>query len=713
MVLRMPVVINKMVCLAQGAITSLRKDKSWIPVLLSVLIIFLIKAVSSTAFQSPWIMYDEATYDNIARNIWNGSGFVTDLEFAHNYPPLYSLCISICYILIKKMLVYHAMLGLNALITSLILIPSFLILREFTSSKIALIGAILVTVNPANFIYTYTIMSENLFNLLFVLSAYFILKSEQGSHHVYTYLSGIFVFLLVMTRDTGWAMVLGFSAIVIVDLIRVREWSRSLRYTLSFGIPYILYLIINHLANPTLQNYDTERYFDIISVVITNPDSWLKVFELSVREAGYLILATFFIFFVFYVFLGFFLGFYQIPKNLKYIFVYSTLSIVGLMGISVTHIYIGILRGDSVYTHSAAIIGRYLDPGVSLIILLGIIGIEQYLMNKRRNTTLFLVILCILVCVFFYTTFPSSYNLFLHYAQVLSIIYLKFFSSYIGLKGVYAFFIILCLVSVAVIVLKNTFSSVSYILIIYLLLSLGMIVPIYSFELEHSNFQYSLSSAPLKLVDNGFDADSIVFDSDSLKEEWWGIPLWYLTNYWTSSKVVLGNTSSISRGYFITSRLLSNTAIYADPEGVKVYDMNTPLQFKPHNGSEQRVFLVGEDWSIVEGVYRDGWTDGKSKIRLDYSAREGSLGLLIAHYTYTPYSPRYASILLNGNFIGNYSTEQEIVFMVDRSLLDDKFQVLEIITPTWNPSEHGMTDGRELGLRLKSIEYGPSFEGHQ
>lgn len=704
MVSRATSVVDSILQQVLGTITSLRKDKFWVLVLLSMLIIFLIKAVSSMEFQCPWVMYDAATYDNIARNIWRGSGFVADLEFTHNYPPLYPLCISICYLLTNKMLIYQATLGLNALISSLILMPAFLILREFTNPRIALLGAILVAVNPANFVYTYTIMSENLFNLLFLLSAYFIFKSEQTPNHIYTYLSGISVFLLIMTKDTGWAMVLGFSAIVIVDLILVRTWSRFLRSFVSFGIPYALYLGLKHHTNPTLQNYNTSEYFDIISLLIANPDSWLQTFALIIREVDYLILATFIIFFVFYVFLGS----CRMPENLKYLFMYVTFSVVGLIGVCVTHISLGMIHGNPLYTHSAAIIGRYLDPGVSLIVLLGIIGIYHYFTNKCRNTDRFLVILCIMVCVVFYTTFPSDYNLFTHYAQILPIVHLKTFSSYLGLRGVYAIYIALCLVSVTILVLKSTSRSTLFILIIYLLLSLGTLASIYSFELDRSNFQYSLCSGPLMLVEDGYYGNSIVFDSDCLNDDWWGHPLWYLASYWTSSEVILGNASAIPCEYLITSKLLPNVVMYADSK-IKIYDMNTPLQPKSRNGSEQRVIHIGDDWGVVEGVYHDGWTNGNAKIKLDYPACAGSLGLQITHNTCTPYNPHYVNILLNGNFIGNYSSEHEIVCMVDESLLDDRFQILEIISPTWNPSEHGLVDKRELGLRLESIEYGSSF----
>ena len=102
--------------------------------------------------------------------------------------------------------VYLFMKLLNALLSSLILFPAWLLAKEFLDEKSAFLAAIVISVMPSNFAFAPFIMSENLYYPLFLFSVFAIYKAVISEGYKWTIIAGIFVGLSYLTKVSGFAL---------------------------------------------------------------------------------------------------------------------------------------------------------------------------------------------------------------------------------------------------------------------------------------------------------------------------------------------------------------------------------------------------------------------------------------------------------------------------------------------------------------------------
>lgn len=198
--------------------STLFKNPTAIPKSLLPLSLFLIyititvvKILFTLQTPSPFIFSDETAYVKMAQSLFENRTFSLWGELV-GYPlPLYPAILSVAYAFGDGDITtaYPLMKIINAFLSSLIIIPVFLIAKAFLSGGKALFVAFLATLLPASFSFTTTIMSENLFYPLFMFSLFFMMKSiTEDNHKKWDILCGVFIGLSILTRLPGLVLLL-------------------------------------------------------------------------------------------------------------------------------------------------------------------------------------------------------------------------------------------------------------------------------------------------------------------------------------------------------------------------------------------------------------------------------------------------------------------------------------------------------------------------
>lgn len=176
------------------------------PLLILFSVLTITKLILSTTINSPHIVLDESLYFIEANYIWNYRTYFTD-GYGAQYPPLYPLLISIAGHFNSTITGFKAVLIINAYVSSMIVFPSYYLAREWLSENKSFVIALLVGIMPAAFIYSFAVMSENLFFTLFLCSVLFMKKVLNEDTFRNNALVGVFISLTVLTKLTGLILI--------------------------------------------------------------------------------------------------------------------------------------------------------------------------------------------------------------------------------------------------------------------------------------------------------------------------------------------------------------------------------------------------------------------------------------------------------------------------------------------------------------------------
>ncbi|NYZ78924.1 glycosyltransferase family 39 protein [Candidatus Micrarchaeota archaeon] len=430
---------------------SKRSSKLLYVLVLLFIIMVLVKSYFALKFVNPSIIPDEATYSNMAKNIGIGK-FTSGVPYAAMPPPGYSIFLSVANVSSNADLVYHLMLIINCILSSSIIFPAFFILKKFIDEEEALYFSLAASCLPSVAVYFPLLMSENLFLPLFLFSAWFLLESVSRKSLLLDFLSGFSVFMLVLTRAIGVAMIPGLLLALFYKfkLTKDREYSAILKsgciMLLSFILPFLAwyYYKINVVApqlslqefsgssNYTidLSGYSLPFYINGIKSAFSSVQSLLAFLSLSIHEVDYLLLVTYFAFLIFAAY-----SVYKrdsLAKKHEYsVFAsYTIVSFLVLTFITTIHMYSALMSGLSYYT----IFGRYIDPFVVPFFIMGVIGFYQFQKEKERKPmhaatdSYLLAGTYILLLAIFTYTMPMPQNIHFMTANLISTLYLAAFN---------------------------------------------------------------------------------------------------------------------------------------------------------------------------------------------------------------------------------------------------------------------------------------------
>lgn len=182
------------------------------------LVISLTKVFLSFTIHSPHIMFDESLYTVITQKIIETGTYFVDGNFPQ-YPPLYPLILTPILLLTSSVQDFFSIsLILNSFISTLIIFPAYFLSREYLDGKESIMVALLVSIAPGNFIYSFTLMSENLYLPLFLISVYFMTKVLKENTTKNNLFCGIFISLTIITK----LIALPLFAVYVVE--KVLQW---------------------------------------------------------------------------------------------------------------------------------------------------------------------------------------------------------------------------------------------------------------------------------------------------------------------------------------------------------------------------------------------------------------------------------------------------------------------------------------------------------
>jgi Dolichyl-phosphate-mannose-protein mannosyltransferase len=131
-----------------------------------------IRFVLAQNYPGPWIFHDEVAYSDLARSLGRtGALAIRDVAGRVGFGPVYPALIAPAYALFDHVpTAYEAARAINAVLMSLVAIPTYALARRLVRPALALIAAVLSVALPS-MTYTTAIMTENAFYPLFMLVA--------------------------------------------------------------------------------------------------------------------------------------------------------------------------------------------------------------------------------------------------------------------------------------------------------------------------------------------------------------------------------------------------------------------------------------------------------------------------------------------------------------------------------------------------------------
>lgn len=538
------------------------------PITLLILLYFVsvvTKVLLSLYVKAPYIYLDELIYTKMAQSFFDSGEFLYKGIPTHQYPPLYPIVISAAFILKDMAAIYIALKIINALISSLIIIPVWLLSRNFLNEKESITLAIYSLIFPYS-IYSNVIMSENLFYPLFMFTIYLIYESTIKDNFKIDVLCGFSIGLLSLTKITGNFLLITFVFVLLIEIIikiKNKEKNEPLfkcyknitKFSVFFikhvlmaikkkwGVFLAYALIVSpwFIRNGYHFGYSLQGmlggYFTEIEAIETIQFSFGSFIYFVFTHFSYLIIASGIIFFASSIMLlHSFLNNELTSTKSNNILIFTTISWVSsflLVIMSSYHVYQAYILIDDYHR----IQGRYIDPILLLFLMMGFIGLKQG--NIARNFDFFgkYLLPSLLISSFVLVFSPLS---FLHAQAITStpgILFLNIFE----------------VLNVPIVIAKSFLVVLPFtFLLLYRfgLLRIKYIVPIFAiFLLCSSSVAYAYNVNMSYWIENDMEIgkwlysndkrESVVLfdgrDSDKSHIVQWGI------EFWTNDKIIVGD----------------------------------------------------------------------------------------------------------------------------------------------------------------------------
>lgn len=498
------------------------------------LLLALVKILLSLPFESPWVFGDAAIYTAKTRAILQGNFQFDEYHYGGpKVPPLYSLFLVPAYLFDNPTINYHLLLIINALLSSFIVIPAFFITRRFVKANAALLIALLISVYPSIWGFSFMEMSENLFFPLFLASAWLLLKTFEKKSFAYESLLGLSLGSLALTRVTGIFPIAIYILIVIFQFFRASErvsfLFRKFIALLFIFLPLYWWFSIQGGAAglESRGGYKITDYFGALQSILTLKEAFVKAFSLGLSQLGFILVTSFII----AIPLGFFGAFRRIFKQrrqqkFRLLFAFTVLNAVFFLGSSVAHQFIFSQKDPVRYL----VFGRYVEPVIPLIILLGAVVLFRISRNIRFRTRFFLLAAVFLLAIFSNAILPSS-----EYDLVNNISLLAFRPQKIDALTLHTFLWLFFLAMTSIVFLFPKKSYKRILVSGMIILSLLSFIPLYSRELALSRDWAEKLDAYHWIAERAEKGEIIGFDSDKLWEENF-IHLFWLYEFWSGKQ---------------------------------------------------------------------------------------------------------------------------------------------------------------------------------
>ena len=342
------------------------------------LILIIAKIFLSIMIPSPSAFSDEYTYSKLARSFFYEQGFtIHGIQDKHRYPPLYPMIISPAYIAENMNFVYIIIKIINVILSTLIIIPLYLLAKEFVSKDKALLISTIISLIPAIFSFSPYILSENLFYTLVAFTVYFTYKLFTKNKIKYALATGLFIGLSYLTKNIGLILIL----LPITGLIINQKDKKLIRNILISYIPIILlismWIVRNYLLfGPTLAGIFGNVGNDDITSIVRDRNYFLVLINWLILYSGYIIIGSGIL-----PSIGIFNALKSENKNLKKLTIIGIVTIILFILVSANHATGARGQDNPVYDSpfsnifTERPIGRYVDAALPVLMIIGLIGL--------------------------------------------------------------------------------------------------------------------------------------------------------------------------------------------------------------------------------------------------------------------------------------------------------------------------------------------------
>lgn len=524
----------------------------------------LIKFYFCLDIQTPAVMGDEACYIVMAHDFVAYYNFFETFKNSCPYPGGYPLILSIAFLFNQSFEgAFRIIQLLNCFISSFILIPIYIILRYFKKEQDTLLipTALMISTVPSIIGYFFWVMSENLFALLVVLSFYLLIKLNEKRSALIAFIFGFINFYAFFTRETGIALNIA-SIFALLFILERNEIRNNLKILGSFLAGYLILTIawILYRINTAgkISGYNVQEYVSGIPA-ITDFSGLLGFLRLFYNEILYIFVAGYIIFTI--------LAFWKIfdftkKRDTRSIAIFVSVFLLLLTLIATDHMWLA-KKNPGYYDYD--VLGRYIDPIIPIIFILGFIKLIEFrgvrklaTLGVLSITTLFLVLL-----TFPITNYKPTNNVAIYYLLKVNL------NTFIFL-----FLVLLFLVYFFIIFFRSKFKTLAHLLIVVFFLVSSLFTTSHYYEWYDNNQKYffdrnheiiyliskiSLNSVYLDLSDRG-ERSSYHFYFYSL----WSLP----------KKIVSSKFEKITNEefYIITDKdLLTCEILSSSKFGYKLY----------------------------------------------------------------------------------------------------------------------------------------------
>lgn len=541
-------------------------DKLFKSVLITFFLLTGIKIIFTFFVVSPTIFADEYFYSKMAQSYFNFREFSIHGDFFQTYPPLYSVLISAAYYFKNMVNVYATIKIINAVVSSLIIFPAFFMAKEILTEKKAFLAAILISVLPANMIFSNYILSENLFYFLFLLSVFLIYKSFKEDNMLWDAFAGICVGLTILTKYLGVILLVPIGILFFYNLINKKNVVPRLILLAIAGLIVSAWLFRNgYLFGFTLPgligSYARDGYpatFSPISFLI-----WIAIYF------GSLTAATGFVFII--SLMSNIRDNYSKNKIFYLLFIPLLAAIIFLLADKA--VGSSLFKADTLFNLTSRPIMRYIDTIAPLVIIGGFAN----LVHKKisRNMIIFLIAIMFFTSqIIFFQLFPAN-NASLIWLGVISLA-LDSISTNIYVISAIAFAILAFGVYIASIMIKYIKPNklIALMIIFFIILSFSNMAAISL----NSNTWQNLDDSRLGLWINDNITGIILIDAKYCNEfDFRNTDTLCskknkssIIGFWINDEIKIGDPNEIPANYIVTRDVMALEKIY-ELDGTFIY----------------------------------------------------------------------------------------------------------------------------------------------
>ncbi|MCZ7401014.1 MAG: glycosyltransferase family 39 protein [Candidatus Methanoperedens sp.] len=546
--------------------------------------IVLLKVLLSFQIPSPFISSDEVSYSKMAQSFYEEHKFLIDVDLpSQSYPPLYSFVISSAYFLGDINIAYPAMKIINILISSLIVIPVWLIAKEFLDSEKSLFIVILTVLLPSAFSYPFIVISESLLYPLFMLSIYLIIKSIRGDKAMGIW-CGIVMFLTVLTKSTGYVLPIAIFIIFIIENWKdiFSFWNKRNTKNIISAAWNLRWILISFISLLIIWKYIQNLWglgggtggtdynpYESISTI----NDLISVTSWSIMHMGYFVFATMIIFFIFALVLTQkYIG-KKIPsENLAVLIIVSWTTLVLLIIVSAQS---RVAWGAGA---SFAVMGRYIDPILPAFLIMGAIGFEY-----KRDKSFWLATAISIIALWFIPldsrlrsiNAPDTYLLvapsYLHETGII-----PFEVNVLEIKLILASIVLI----ISILLWKNIFTwkTLKYASILFFIASSVLAFGV-AYTASHDVQDHMIIGHWLR--ENTPPHKVVLFDERDFNGTSWP---WFAVTFWTDDRYVFGNVTNESVKIETANGSVNKKVDYI----VSIHKLDNPLLLEVHARTQIR-----------------------------------------------------------------------------------------------------------------------------